>query len=49
MKILRKSGNQNLVEVQIVLAVVRYLGQESYSIGKIVILTPYTLPHKRDD
>lgn len=36
-----KSSKQNLFEVQMVLAVVKYLGQQGYGTDKIVILTPY--------
>ncbi|PGH26481.1 hypothetical protein AJ80_01795 [Polytolypa hystricis UAMH7299] len=36
-----KCSKQNLFEVEMVLKVVRYLGQQGYGTDKIVILTPY--------
>lgn len=37
----RKSSKTNDYEVQMVLKIVRYLGQNGYGTDKIVILTPY--------
>jgi hypothetical protein len=36
-----KSSKKNVFEVQMVLKILRYLGQQGYGTDKIVILTPY--------
>ena len=35
------TSKQNMFEIQMVLKIVRYLGQQGYGTDKLVILTPY--------